>query len=185
MDNQVDRDLAEYQELCSSWRHDDNTFDRFSAIVLPLCFVGLIVPYSNDKADIPAILSCGVGLLGMFYWYCAGKNHDVRAETRWRRIREKECCFDFDAHRRIHNERKLYGLNLRHKDWRWLITVFYLLVAVIVCVNKHGDCVPYIRDLGLLHKVGAAAVVFFIILGTGLCLLKYFRREKGMNYPST
>ena len=180
MNNQDDRELAEYEELCSSWRHDDNTFDRFSAIILPLCFVGLIVSY-NDKTNVPAILSCGVGLLGMFYWYCTGINHQVRADIRWERIRQIECCFRFDVHRRIHNKRQLYGIKLRHRSWRRIITLFYILAAVIVCVSKYKDRIPSsCFAVVCLIIIG----VYLIIIGVCCVILRCSKCKKGENYIS-
>lgn len=127
--SQTNREI-EYQELCESWRHDDNWFNRFSAIVLPLSVIGLIVPYTENQAA--GFLTCLFGILGMFYWYFSARNYQARSDIRWERIREIEDELDFDAHRRIHRMRQQRGIKMRHRHWRLVIFIVYLIFAVII-----------------------------------------------------
>ena len=137
-------EYQQYQELCSSWRHDDSVFDRYSAIILPLCFVGLVIPYIEDA--VPAILSSFIGLVGTLYWFLTGINYQARSDIRWERIHEIEKSLGFNVHRWMHQERQKRGTPIRHKHWRWVIFIFYGVTAVIVCLHKHWEDIARIIE---------------------------------------
>ena len=131
--------LEQYKELCHSWRHDDGEFSRFTNIFFATSILALIAPYLHSQ--VPAILTCGLGFVGMTCWFSVALNLQHRNDIRWKRIREIEKELDYDAHIRIHKERtqssKLYH-KLRHRHWRLVMWVIYMVAVVYVLFDKYG-----------------------------------------------
>ena len=49
--------LESYKEQTASWRHEDNTLYKFGAVLLPVSFVALGVPYITFGASLESKLS--------------------------------------------------------------------------------------------------------------------------------
>ena len=128
--------LEEYRELCQSYRQDDNWFARFTTVAfLPSIYV-LIAPYIHD--EVPALLTCFIGFVGMTYWWASALNYHERADIRWGRIRQIELELTFDAHVRIDRKRresKSLLSQIRHRHWRHLIYGIYFGLVALVCLH--------------------------------------------------
>ena len=134
--------LEQYRELCESWRHDDADFSRFTNICLPLSILALTAPYL--KGDVPAWLTCGLGLVGMTYWFFMGLNYQHRFDIRWKRIHKIECRLGYDAHLWMDKKRKQHRKTwympwrkLRHKHWRVFIWLIYIVAGISVLCDKY------------------------------------------------
>ena len=64
--------LEVYKEHTASWRHEDNILYKFGAVLLPVSFVALGIPYLKDIKEpsltIFEIISTVGGLLLMTFW---------------------------------------------------------------------------------------------------------------------
>lgn len=134
--------LEQYRELCEGWRHDDDDFSRFTNIFFALSVVALTAPYLKGS-EVPAWLTCVLGLTGMTYWFFMGRNFQHRMDIRWERIHEIECKLCYDVHRRIDRKRTQHG-NIWYKPWnkirnkhcRFAIWLIYIVAAIIVIIDK-------------------------------------------------
>ena len=64
--------LESYKEQTASWKHEDNTLYKFGAVLLPVSFVALGVPYIGDIKEsnltILEIISTSGGIILMTFW---------------------------------------------------------------------------------------------------------------------
>ena len=134
--------LEQYKELCESGRHDDDDFSRFTNIFFPLAVLALTAPYL--KGEVPAWLTCLLGLTGMTYWFFMGLNFQHRMDIRWERIHQIECKLSYDAHLRMDRKRKqrrkawyMPWRKLRHKHWRLIIWGVYIFAAIGIIADKY------------------------------------------------
>ena len=130
--------LEQYKELCHGWRHDDSDFSRFTNIFFATSILALVAPYL--RSGVPAILTCGLGFVGVTYWFPVGLNFQHRSDIRWKRIREieKELCYE--VHLRIYQKRtqssKLWH-KIRHRHWRLVVWIIYVVAAGYVLFDKY------------------------------------------------
>ena len=168
--------VEEYKELGHSWRHDDTTTSKFTAILLPVCFAGLIAPHLKNtppKLDL-VIFSYLGGAILMMFWFLFSRIQQHKLLIRFSRMYELERTLGFDSHLRFVRERSnTRGKSESLKLW---ITVIYMVGGAAITI------VDYCLEEGIhtnIDTIPAAIVVIvaivFIILA--ICFHRYIKSK--------
>ena len=97
--------LESYKEQTASWKHEDNTLYKFGAVLLPVSFVALGVPYIGDIKEsnltILEIISTIGGIILMTFWVAYAHATHAKVTTRFRIINQIEERWGIIGHKDI------------------------------------------------------------------------------------
>ena len=97
--------LESYKEQTASWKHEDNTLYKFGAVLLPVSFVALGVPYIGDIKEsnltILEIISTSGGIILMTFWVAYVHATHAKITTRFQIINQIERDWVIIGHKDI------------------------------------------------------------------------------------
>ena len=97
--------LESYKEQTASWRHEDNTLYKFGAVLLPVSFVALGVPYIGDIEEsnltILEIISTTGGIILMTFWVAYVHATHAKVRARFRIINQMEEDWKIKGHKDV------------------------------------------------------------------------------------
>ena len=145
--------LESYKEQTASWRHEDNTLYKFGAVLLPVSFVALGVPYIGDIKEsnltILEIISTIGGTILMTFWVTYAHATHAKVTTRFKIISQIEKRWGIIGHKDIRLIRDeifkppgLFPLKTYLLETRifYVYSLMALLLTVYRCVDKSTIC---------------------------------------------
>ncbi len=136
-----------YKEQTASWKHEDNILYKFGAVMLPVSFAALGVPYIADIEEsnliILEIMSTIGGMILMTFWVSYVYATHAKVKARFQIINEIECQIERDwgikGHKDVPNLRdKIFGCPRLFKLRTHFLekSVFYVYWAIVVILLK-------------------------------------------------
>ena len=137
--------LESYKEQTASWKHEDNTLYKFGAVLLPVSFVALGVPYIGNiqAASLPVLetISTSGGIILMTFWVAYVHATHAKVNARFRIINQIEEGWKIKGHRdvpkirdMIYKPRKRLKLKTYFLE-KWIFYV-YCAMAFILTVYR-------------------------------------------------
>ncbi len=167
--------LEVYKEHTASWRHEDNILYKFGAVLLPVSFVALGIPYLKDIKEpsltIFEIISTVGGLILMTFWVSFVYASHAKIRARFQIINpiedEIKRYWGIKGHKDVPDIRnEAFGcprwFQLKTHFLETLIFYVYLLMAFILTVYRSCD------KGGICEGLGIASLLPVLIMG--ICL---------------
>ena len=160
--------LESYKEQTASWKHEDNILYKFGAVLLPVSFVALGVPYIGDIEEsnlaILEIISTSGGIILMTFWVAYVHATYAKVTARFRIINQIEERWGIIGHKdirlirdKIFKPPRLFQL----KTYFLEISIFYVylfmasLLTVYRCVDKWTIC----KCLGIVSLLPVLVII--------------------------
>ena len=168
--------LESYKEQTASWKHEDNTLYKFGAVLLPVSFVALGVPYIGDIKEsnltILEIISTSGGIILMTFWVAYVHATHAKIRARFRIINQIEEDWKIKGHKDVHKIRdKIFKprrlLQLKTYFLETSIFYVYLFMASILtgyrCVDKWTicKCLAIVSSLPVLAIICCSIVIAY------------------------
>ena len=97
--------LESYKEQTASWKHEDNTLYKFGAVLLPVSFAALGIPYIEDvkalNQTVLEIISTSGGAILMTFWFAFVCSSHAKITTRFQIINQIERDWVIIGHKDI------------------------------------------------------------------------------------
>ena len=169
--------LESYKEQTASWKHEDNILYKFGAVLLPVSFVALGVPYIGDIEEsnlaILEIISTSGGIILMTFWVSYVHATHANVMARFRIINQIEERWGIIGHKDIRPIRnKIFKppRPLQLKTYfleRWIFYVYWV-IAVILTGCRFCDKLPICKSLAIVSLLPV-----LVIIGSMVIALKY------------
>ena len=163
--------LEGYKEQTVSWKHEDNTLYKFGAVLLPVSFVALGVPYIGDVKEsnltILEIISTIGGIILMTFWVAYAHATHAKVTTRFRIINQIEERWGIIGHKDIRLKRdEIFKpprlLPLKTYVLETSIFYVYLSMALILTAYRCYDKWTICKSLA----IGSSLPVLAVIIGS-------------------
>ena len=136
--------LESYKEQTASWKHEDNTLYKFGAVLLPVSFVALGVPYiGNIQASslpILEIISTIGGIILMTFWVAYVQATHAKVRARFKIINQIEKDWEIKGHRDVPKIRDMMykpRKRLKLKTYFLETQIFYMYWAVAFILTAY------------------------------------------------
>lgn len=156
-------EIEGYKEQAAAWKHEDNFFQRFTSVILPVSIAALGLPYV--RTDVPVLLLTIGGLILMTFWIISCQTMRLKSKIRLSIIRGLEKTWnikghnDFKAIRESTYPKKLGGHYLR-------CCMFWVYLVIVIGLTAYRWYESYSPQKGfttefidLLIIVGVIAIV--------------------------
>lgn len=172
--------LESYKEQTASWKHEDNTLYKFGAVLLPVSFVALGVPYiegiKESNLRILEIISTSGGIILMTFWVAYVHATHAKVTARLRIINQMEEDWKIKGHKDVPEIRdKIFKppQPLQLKTYfleKWIFYVYLIMVSILTayrCCDKWTIC----KSLAITCSLP----VLLVILGSMVVAYIYSR----------
>ena len=145
--------LESYKEQTASWKHEDDILYKFGAVLLPVSFIALGVPYikviKEPSLTMLEVISTSGGIILMTFWFAFVQSSHSKILARFQIINQIEKDWNLIGHRDIRKIKceafktsRLLPLKTHFLEV-WIFYV-YLFMALILTVyrsyNKWAIC---------------------------------------------
>ena len=165
--------LESYKEQTASWKHEDNILYKFGAVLLPVSFVALGVPYIGDIEEsnlaILEIISTSGGIILMTFWVSYVHATHANVMARFRIINQIEERWGIIGHKDIRPIRnKIFKppRPLQLKTYfleRWIFYVYWVIAVILTvyrCVDKWTIC----KCLGIVSLLPVLVIIGSMVI---------------------
>ena len=172
--------LESYKEQTASWKHEDNILYKFGAVLLPVSFVALGVPYIGDIEEsnlaILEIISTSGGIILMTFWVAYVHATYAKVMARFRIINQMEEDWKIKGHKDVPDIRdEIFKpprpLPLKTYFLEKSIFYVYWSMALILTGYRFYDKLPMCKSLAITCSLP----VLLVILGSMLVACIYSR----------
>ena len=165
--------LEGYKEQTVSWKHEDNTLYKFGAVLLPVSFVALGVPYIGDVKEsnltILEIISTIGGIILMTFWVAYAHATHAKVTTRFRIINQIEERWGIIGHKDVPKIRDDIfkdpdGLPLKTHFLETRIFNVYLIMALLLTVCRIYYKFHICKSLAIASLLPVLAIMFCAVI---------------------
>ena len=148
--------LEIYKEQTASWKHEDDILYKFGAVLLPVSFIALGIPYIGDIKDtnqtILEIISTSGGMILMTFWFAFVCSSHSKVRSRFQIINRIEESWGIIGHKDIQKIRDQIfkppkPFELRTHFLETGIFYVYWTIAVILTGWRFYDKLPICEGL--------------------------------------
>lgn len=160
--------LESYKEQTASWKHEDNTLYKFGAVLLPVSFVALGIPYIGDIKEsnltILEIISTIGGVILMTFWVAYVHATHAKVRARFRIINQIEEDWKIKGHRDVPDIRDEIFKPRRRlplKTYFLEKSIFYVysFMAISLTVYRFVDKWVICKSLAIISSLPVLVVI--------------------------
>lgn len=151
--------LESYREQTASWKHEDDILYKFGAVLLPVSFIALGIPYIGDIKEsnltILEIISTSGGMILMTFWFAFVCSSHSKITSRFQIINRIEESWEIIGHKDVQNIRghifkppKPFELRTHFLETH--ILYVYLLMAFILTLYRVCHKWAMCKSLGMV-----------------------------------
>ena len=151
--------LESYKEQTASWKHEDDILYKFGAVLLPVSFIALGIPYVRDIKEpsltMLEVISTSGGMILMTFWFAFVCSSHSKVRSRFQIINRIEESWGITGHKdipkirdQIFNHPKPFQLRTHFLETR--ILYVYLLMAFILTLYRVSHKWPMCKSLGIV-----------------------------------
>lgn len=151
--------LESYKEQTASWKHEDDILYKFGAVLLPVSFIALGIPYIGDIKEsnltILEIISTTGGMILMTFWFAFVCSSHAKIRSRFQIINWIEENWKIKGHRDVPKIRDkafkpplLFPLKTHFLE-TWIFYVYWT-IAVILTGYRFYDKLSICKSLAIV-----------------------------------
>lgn len=154
--------LESYKEQTASWKHEDDILYKFGAVLLPVSFIALGVPYIKDIKEpsltMLEVISTSGGMILMTFWFAFVCSSHSKISSRFQIINRIEENWEITGHKDIQKIRNQIfkppkPFELRTHFLETHILYVYLLMAFILTLYRVSHKWVMCKSLGIVSSL--------------------------------
>ena len=139
-----------YKEQVASWKHEDNILYKFGAVLLPVSFIALGIPYvkviGEPTLTILEIISTTGGIILMTFWFAYVQASHAKINARFEIINQMEKKWEVEGHKDIPEKRdtrygspRLFPLKTRFLESS-IFYVYWSMALLLTVCRLYAKC---------------------------------------------
>ena len=165
--------IESYKEQTASWKHEDNILYRFGAVMLPVSFAALGIPYIENIKEpnltIFETISTIGGIVLMTFWVCYVYATHAKVMARFQIINQIEEDWKVKGHKDVPKIRDDIfkapdGLQLKTHFLETRIFNVYLIVAFLLTVCHIYYKFHICKNLAIAYLLPVLAIILCAVI---------------------